>query len=255
MEDPDLIAPEFLDADFWEDCSVWPPDSPGYVFLARAVDEIGQLMYRSGWTEVVTKTPEPDLPPPGSPRSVAQQFLRDEEKVTEEQTREEAKRWTRVIRSIANSCKKGTLVTAAQHKSMGDWIDLATSFWRTKNSEAHFFHCDASVVAASGFLNDKRNYWIYVERKSLDTYLGALSVRPRRGRPRGGGSMAEVDEPFIQEMVRLLRSGAAENPTSAAVEVAEHAPGNSPKSTQTRLRKRFVQRFPNWKQELCSRNS
>ena len=36
--------------EFWANRYSWPNDPKGYVFLARAVDELGQALNGSGWT-------------------------------------------------------------------------------------------------------------------------------------------------------------------------------------------------------------
>jgi hypothetical protein len=248
----DSTAPEFVNDWFWEARTKWPHDPPGYVFLARAFDEIGRLMYGDQWTEAVTKTSDPDLPAPGSAKSVWDQFWRDGEQWADELELAEASRdqkWTKVTRSIAESCESGTLVTAAQQKSSGDMIKLEASFWNTEKYASYFYDCDASLVAPKG----KGDHWIYVTRESLNAYLDALSLaKRRRGRPPGAGSLQEIDEPLIQKMRQLLRDGSATSPNDAAKQIAGEATGNSPKAKQARLRKRFMRCFPDWKQKLRS---
>src|SRR5688572_10573158 len=39
-----------VDAAFWSDDSQWPYEPPGYVFLLRAVGEVGSAMYPGEWT-------------------------------------------------------------------------------------------------------------------------------------------------------------------------------------------------------------
>jgi hypothetical protein len=50
---------------FWAEPHRWPRDPAGYVFLARAVEEIGRAMFDARWTgkEVTTDfvRPLPDL--------------------------------------------------------------------------------------------------------------------------------------------------------------------------------------------------
>lgn len=41
----------FCRSDFWENAANWPTfDPPGYVFLARAVDRVGQALFGNDWT-------------------------------------------------------------------------------------------------------------------------------------------------------------------------------------------------------------
>lgn len=41
-----------IDISFWSDESRWPYDPPGYVFLLRAVNEMGRAMYPNIWTNL-----------------------------------------------------------------------------------------------------------------------------------------------------------------------------------------------------------
>jgi hypothetical protein len=252
-------APEFVDDFFWENCAKWPPDLPGHVFLARAFDQIGQSKYRPRWAEVVTKTPEPDLPSPDSAKSVWDQFWRDAEKYADEEEKATAnrdKKWKVVTRSIAESCARGSLLTAAQAKSGGDIIDLDTSFWNTENYDSHFYRCDASLHAPFTARQEKKDHWIYVTRESLNTYLETLSAaRPKRGKPPGVGSMAEMDEPHIQKMAQLIQDRKAKTPNDAARQVAGEVTGGKFESNQHRLGNRFRARFPDWEEKFWSNDS
>jgi hypothetical protein len=66
----------------------------------------------------------------------------------------------------------------------------------------------------------------------------------RRGRKRGTGSYEKHDEPFLQEMHRLIESGIARSPENAAGQVAHKAHGASFESKRTRLAKRYRRRYP-----------
>jgi hypothetical protein len=246
----DSTAPEFVDDWFWETPSKWPQDPPGYVFLARAFDEIGQKMYHVRWKEVVIKTSDPDVPAPASAKSVWDQFFRGGNQYEDERERAEANRdqkWTKVTRSIAESCERGTLVTAARQKSGGDMIKLETSFWNTENYASYFYGCDASLVAPFTAPKGDRDHWIYVTRESLDEYLQTLPAKRRRGRPPDAGSLATIDEPLTLKMLQLLNEKRAVSPNDAARQIAGEAKGNgSIESKQARLRRRFVKNFPDW---------
>jgi hypothetical protein len=134
-------------------------------------------------------------------------------------------------------------------------MKLEASFWNTKYAASRFYACDASLNAPFTAPPEEKDHWIYVTRESLNGYLEALSLeraKHPRGRPPDAGSMAKMDEPHILKMLQLLQDGKATSPHDAARQVAVEARGASVKSTQTRLRRRFVTRFPNWKQELRS---
>jgi hypothetical protein len=47
---------------FWSDERQWPHDQPGYMFLLRAVNEVGHAMYSDGWTESEYLATIPRLP-------------------------------------------------------------------------------------------------------------------------------------------------------------------------------------------------
>lgn len=48
---------------FWANPARWPNDGPGYVFLARALHEVGRALFDNAWTGAEPIAPEPlDLP-------------------------------------------------------------------------------------------------------------------------------------------------------------------------------------------------
>src|SRR6476661_11159777 len=49
-----------LDPKFWDHPENWPDDSPGFVFLARALDELGRAEHRDQWEQSIQA---PDAPP------------------------------------------------------------------------------------------------------------------------------------------------------------------------------------------------
>lgn len=53
----------WVDAKFWSDESKWPYEQPGYVFLLRAVDEVGRVMHQDDWTGQECLTPLAPLLP------------------------------------------------------------------------------------------------------------------------------------------------------------------------------------------------
>jgi hypothetical protein len=71
---------------------------------------------------------------------------------------------------------------------------------------------------------------------------------PRRGRKKGTGSFAAIDEPRLEEMAKLIQEGRAASPEAAALQVAPRAHGTGTlKSRVDRLAKRYRAKY-------CPRN-
>lgn len=75
-----------------------------------------------------------------------------------------------------------------------------------------------------------------------DHYAG-LPAKPRRGRSKGDGSYAQIDEPLLEKMDKLIESHKAASPEAAARLVAHEAHGaGTERSKITRLANRFLKR-------------
>jgi len=166
-----------FDGHFWNAPNSWPHDPPGYVFLARAFNEIGQAKYGTRWIE----SPE-ELEDPGDPPDDADYAAWHRNEIAYEQYERACNQpkadfqsmRADVARTIAHQSEVGNLVTAVRPKSGGAMVGLELYFWNTENFWPRFSHCDMSLNDPFADSRFHRSQWIYVTRDSLDKYLGKV---------------------------------------------------------------------------------
>jgi hypothetical protein len=156
---------------FWDHPRDWPHDPPGYVFLARACQEVGRAMFGSKWAE---SWGEPDEPPDDCDLATWEEYKRE---CDEFQNAFVAMR-AEVVQSIGEQCEIGTLVAAVRPKAGGKMITLKQYMWNAEGVEPRFHRCDMSLddafESSGGFC---RPYWIFIGRASLDGLLSQLHQR------------------------------------------------------------------------------
>jgi hypothetical protein len=275
-EKPDLV--NLFNNGFWYLRDDWPNDHPGYVFLARAFDEIGTALHGDRWG-LAEELKVPEEPPDDcEDDAVWDQFEEAEEqydRACEQAELEFQKTRENAAREIARQCETGNLVSALRPLSGGALVDLGKHFWNTEIFLHRFVNCQMSLndpFAVDYYFGDTS--WIYLTRESLDRYLmgkttiseggppvlqqssaivlaGSSSPKCKAreinliGRPPDAGSFAKADEPLISEMHRLIEEGLATSPHSAAGQVADKARGGgTPASKQARLRRRYQRQYP-----------
>jgi len=224
------------------------------VFLARAFQEIGRAKYGDEWTDRYIK---PEEPPDDCDEAADEQHDRDCEEAEVKFQNMHAS----IARTIAEQSELGNLVTALRHTAGGRMNALELDFWNTEYFGPRFFHCQMSLDQP--FEDPARVgvgscYWIYVTRASLDRYIGGGSpavpvVNPlemgksepkaRSARRPRTGSWDVADEPLLEEMHHLIKSGDARSAHHAAGQLADKARGNSLESKQTRLAKKYRKKY------------
>jgi hypothetical protein len=85
---------------------------------------------------------------------------------------------------------------------------------------------------------------VFLWRNELEHWL-AKTFLPKNsgGRPLGSGSYEVADEPFMEKMHNLIKSGDAKSANEAAGRFAPEAKGASFESKQDRLRRRYLKRY------------
>src|SRR5437660_6461164 len=131
---------QLFDPSFWEYPADWPRDPPGYVFLARAFDEIGRVAHGERW--IYAEPAEPEEPPDDCDDAEWDAYERADEQY--EKTREQAKADFRnmrecLARMIAQQCEIGNLVTAARPKRGGEMTELGRHHWNIDDLRRRFF--------------------------------------------------------------------------------------------------------------------
>jgi hypothetical protein len=242
------------DHNLWDHRERWPRDTPDYVFLARAFQEIGRAGYGNQWTDSYI---EPEEPPEGCDDAADEQYDQDCEQAELKFENMHAS----IACSIAEQSELGNLRTALRHKAGGQMNALEPHFWNAENVGTRFFRCQMSI--SQPFQDPARVrfeplYWIYVTRESLDRYIGGDSAEQPAAnpqemvgksdplaltRPRTGFDTA--DEPPLEEMHHLIISGDAKSADDAAGQLAHKAKGSMEESSrQTRLAKKYRKKYP-----------
>jgi hypothetical protein len=190
---------------FWDHPRDWPHDPPGYVFLARACQEVGRAMFGSKWADIWG---EPDEPPDDCDQATWEQY---EYACDEFQNAFVAMR-AAVVQRIATQCEMGTLVAAVRPKVGGQMITLEQHMWNAEGIEPRFHRCDMSLDDAfesSG--NFYRPYWIFLERASFDGVLGQVHQHLPLTNTAASVSDGSVPRTHAFDMPRAHRKIAAQN--------------------------------------------
>jgi len=157
----------------------WPHDPAGYVFLARAVDEIGKAMFGVHWTGKEWTTPlAPDMDPSLVARGAA------------------------VQQEIATLCETGKLVFGLRPISGGAIIDGPPDLWNTEPRyfQSRFYKCQMNAEDPSRDVAvSPRNSWIFIKR---DTLIKQLAGHPFSSPP----NPADVHlSPYLCTMLQVIR--------------------------------------------------
>jgi hypothetical protein len=182
---------QLFDPSFWEYPADWPRDPPGYVFLARAFDEVGRAAHGERWNYV--EPAEPEEPPDDCEDEIWEAYERADEQY--ERAREQAKvdfqsMRESVARMIAEQCELGNLVTAVRPKRGGEMTELGRHHWNIDDLRRRFFGCGMSLDHPFADHRVSRNdCWIYVTQASLNHYLA-------RQRSDGGASIQLEADPI-----------------------------------------------------------
>jgi hypothetical protein len=141
---------------------------------------------------------------------------------------------------------EGELTTYVRDPETGDLLQLSAIGWWDQVMDLCFSppgdeHC---VPPHHESLIRGEHQPIFLWRHEFDEWFEkTFGTQKRRGRKPGSGSMETADEPFLEEMRRLIESGSATSPDDAARQVAKGARGASVESIQTRLAKRYRKKF------------
>jgi hypothetical protein len=135
---------------FWNTSGEWPHDPPGYIFLARAFDQIGVRMFGEKWSHKEEKiqreleTVDPDA---------------DDLVLTEAQKELETM-WVAIKNEFVKHCLKGDLVSAVRELRGGAMTDLGWETWNAENVDWRFDQCQMSLDHP--FERCKGTHWIFI---------------------------------------------------------------------------------------------
>ena len=253
----------------WAAKATWPRDPAGYVFLGRAVHEVGRALFADAWTGDEPMTPFiqplPEWPAlaPLSGRARAHSLLSQVSPFTGgtqaartpnallEFTPEEwavaralvdqqvsattapLYRFWSVQRDIVDACEVGDLVVALRPKEGGQMWIAPTIWWNTDRWTERFHCCQLNPKDPFSTGPGGEDYWwIFVSRSSLDEYVQARAVPS----PETPGAPAEIHlSPYLRMMhhaVERLGVTPERQPKKAQVEavLAELWPATIPPS-------------------------
>ena len=225
---------------FWSD-PVWPDDPPGYVFLARAVQHLGQLIYGQAWlgtepaTEVITPLPEhyhASLPPTELQRGCKLLFeyhesykgrcpkyaplLEQWSMPTEEEWPEAVAisrslahrsqtdfgRFLEVCSRLVRAFRSGSINTATREVDGGEMWEQSQWFWNTENFWGRFHTC--RVDSLSPFHAGavvEDGDYIFVE---LASYEAAIKPAPQETRPEPVELRAPTELEYISPYLHCM---------------------------------------------------
>jgi hypothetical protein len=200
-----------------ENNSTWPRDSRDWVFLARAVYEIGRARYPSEWTgdepvtwrnpSPATETPLPEDPSEADHRQVqyAHQVLKEQHpevaakvltfptlirpddwklaRIETERLRLVSLRiiwrFEAITRMIATEAEAGRLVTGLRPTDGGVVRVMPVEWWNTENLCPRFTMCQMHPAEPfSRAFTGEDFEWIFVRAKSLKQFVNNLKSKP-----------------------------------------------------------------------------
>jgi hypothetical protein len=173
----------------WRKPDSWPSDTPDYVFLARAFNQVGTAKYGAKW---LRETPEPRGDPDDNDAEEddsveglnAWSEAHDQwEKNYEEYETELAEMRKKVRREIAELCLAGILLTGVRPKGKVRIVEVPTKWWDIENFDRRFETCKLSQEYPFATELIGLGGWIFVKRTSLTEYSKSLlHSRPLRSR-------------------------------------------------------------------------
>jgi hypothetical protein len=175
---------------FWRTPSKWPNDPPGYVFLARAFDEIGAVMFREKWSKKEEK-PEREL--------TVEDLDADDVALSETQD-EHQTMWVAVKDEIVKGCSEGRLVSAVRPKEGGKTEKLEVGMWHSERLDHRFCRCEMSLASPFKESRVAETHWIFLQRESLAQYLAARPYSPNVAPPPNHIS------PYLRVMLAVTKS-------------------------------------------------
>ena len=177
----------------WGRPETWPPDLPGYVFLARAFNEVGAAVHSAEWNRPLKKLRKKPKEPADDCEddAVWERFESEEEQYDLDCEQDELdfqKMRIGVALEIARQCQAGSLVSALWPKRGGRMVDLDKHLWYTEDLLVRFYCCDMLLDDPfdDHYVVSNLKCWIYILRKGLDEYLASL---------RSGGALNDSIKP------------------------------------------------------------
>jgi len=149
-----LDEKQLFDRSFWSSPEKWPHDPPGFVFLARAFDEIGRAIHGDQWNEAeYPKEPEND-----DDENAWEAYERAEEAFE----RLKSERKVGIARTLAKQCEEEKIVAAAR-RPRGQMVTLQWYRWNVDDLRTRFFRCEICL--------EGERCSLFVTRDSLEQFI------------------------------------------------------------------------------------
>jgi hypothetical protein len=158
--------------DEWGDPEKWPHDRPDYVFLARAFERVGQMMFGDQWNTLDIKIEEPTEPDDDADEATWERYERDSDLYDDAYEEADEKRELThdgVARKVAEQSELKNLKTAYLQKN-GTMTPIEPYRWNADYLEDLFAECKISIQG--------EKCWIFVDGESLDQILKTQSHVP-----------------------------------------------------------------------------
>ncbi|WP_161850400.1 hypothetical protein [Bradyrhizobium sp. CCBAU 051011] len=195
---------------FWLKSNDWPRDTASHIFLARAMDSIGKVLFGENWHGVLDITSElpPSLPismrhtdistrnraydllvkhrpdrgltPRGTSRSrelCEEEWSAARDVVSEQRAavRPSVDRFKGVEQALLSGAESGKIFTAFRSTDGGQFTDMPAWWWNTEKISNRFLRCQINPRDPFGAGFAGKDYcWIFVTHESLHTYLNGL---------------------------------------------------------------------------------
>ena len=203
---------------FWSDPALWPDDPPGYVFLARTIQHLGQLTYGQTWlglepaTEIITPLPESyqaSMPSAELQRGCRLLFDHHENykarcptyahllehwpMPTEQEWKEAVAisrtlahqsqvdfgRFVEVCSRLLRAFRGGNIITATRAVGGGEMWEQSQWFWNTENFWGRFHTCRVDPLSPyQAGVVVEDGEYIFVELASFETALNPAAQQP-----------------------------------------------------------------------------
>jgi hypothetical protein len=158
----------------------WPNDPPGYVFLARAFNEIGPAIFAEKWPkkEKPTETQFTLAQTLDAPEKLSVDEL-DASDILHDQESNDTERMHRAVKDkVVKGCFEGCLVSAVRAKEGGKMKKLEPEMWNAENLDYRFPRCEMSLATPFKKSPFPETHWIFLERESLDRFLATQLYSP-----------------------------------------------------------------------------
>lgn len=188
----DGVTPQSEFSRFWGNPRPWPRDPAGYVFLARAVHEIGRAKFGDEWVGDEPAIPQPDLKK-YSTQAQYQELISKRERAAE------------VKAAIERACEAGALRTAVRAVAGGSMTSLERDVWNGERFVARWAECKIDIYDPfGGRTSGHRHLWIFVVRPDLDRLLWPAPPK------QPDASANDLDgvhlSPYLKTMIEVARA-------------------------------------------------